>query len=92
MRSMVGAAILLVCLGTGSAMAGPRCNVPLADWQPREALERKLAAEGWTVVSVRSDDGCYKVKATNPRGERLEAKYDPGSLELVRRKGEGDDD
>ena len=92
MRSLVGAAILSVCLGAGPAMAGPRCNVPLADWQPREALERKLSAEGWTVVSIRSDDGCYKVKATNPRGEHLEAKYDPESLELVRRKGERDDD
>ncbi len=89
---MAGAVILSVCMGTAPALAGPRCNVPLADWQPREALERKLAAEGWSVISIRSDDGCYKVKATNPRGERLTAKYDPGSLELVRRRGEDDDD
>lgn len=91
-KSLVGAAILSLCLGAVPALAGPRCNVPLADWQPREALERKLVDEGWTVLSIRSDDGCYKVKATNPRGERLEAKYDPGSLELVRRKGKDRDD
>lgn len=66
--------------------------MPLADWQPREALETKLAAEGWTVRSIRSDDGCYKVKATNLNGERLAAKFDPGSLELIRRKGEKDND
>jgi hypothetical protein len=89
---MVGAAILSVCLGAGPTLASPRCTVPLADWQPRVALEKKLEAEGWTVRSIRSDDGCYKVKATNPRGERLEAKYDPASLELVRRKDEDDDD
>lgn len=91
-RGLVGVAILSVCLGAGPAMAGLRCNVPLADWQPREALEKKLAADGWTVRSIRSDDGCYKVKAVNSRGERLEAKYDPGSLELVRRTGKGEDD
>jgi len=91
-RSLVGAAILLVCMSAAPVLAGPRCTVPLADWQPREALEKKLAAEGWTVIAIRSDDGCYKVKATNPRGERLKAKYDPASLELVRRTGGDDDD
>ncbi|WP_438268109.1 PepSY domain-containing protein [Microvirga flocculans] len=91
-RNLVWAAILSVCLGAAPVAAGERCNVPLADWQPREALQKKLADEGWTVLSIRSDDGCYKVKATNPRGERLEAKYDPGSLELIRRKGKDDDD
>lgn len=92
MKCMVGAAILLLCLSNGPAVASQRCHVPLADWQPREALQKKLAAEGWSVTSIRSDDGCYKVKATNPRGERLEAKFDPANLELVRGKGENDDD
>lgn len=92
MKSMMGAAILAGCLCAGPAVASQRCNVPLADWQPREALEKKLTDEGWTVMSIRSDDGCYKAKATNTRGERLEAKYDPGTLEIVRRKREKSDD
>lgn len=92
-RNLAGAAILLAVLSVGPALASQRCNVPLTDWQPREALQKKLTEEGWAVVTIRSDDGCYKVKATNLRGERLEAKYDPGSLEIVKRKiKDGHDD
>ncbi|WP_245412062.1 PepSY domain-containing protein [Methylocella silvestris] len=88
------AAILVVtaCLGPAPVAARQICSVPLADWQPRETLQKKLEAEGWTVVSIRSDDGCYKIKATRAGGERLEAKYDPASLERVRREQEEDDD
>ncbi|WP_371745059.1 PepSY domain-containing protein [Xanthobacter sp. YC-JY1] len=57
--------------------------MPLADWQPRDALQKKLEAEGWTVVSIRSDDGCYKVRATNAQGARLRAKFDPARLEPI---------
>ena len=84
--------MLLMCLGAGPAAASPRCNVPLADWQPRQALQKKLEAEGWTVISIRFDDGCYKVRATNTRGDRLERKFDPASLEPVRREDDEDDD
>ena len=93
MRASVAARLLvLACLAASPAAAERTCSAPLADWQPREALEKKLAAEGWTVLSVRSDDGCYKVKATNARGERLKAKYDPVTLEPVPRGENGDED
>jgi hypothetical protein len=92
MRSFLGTAVLLACLGAGSAVAGARCTVPLAGWQPKEALQRKLEAEGWTVIAIRFDDGCYKVRATNGRGERLEEKFNPANLEPVRRKREEEDD
>ncbi|WP_370640787.1 MULTISPECIES: PepSY domain-containing protein [Xanthobacter] len=81
-----------VGLGAGPAMAGPHCDVPLAQWQPRAALQKKLEAEGWTVLSIRSDDGCYKVRATNAQGRRLKAKYDPASLEPVARADDAPDD
>ena len=88
---------LLVALGGVAARADhdhpSRCNVPLGDWQPRAAVEAALEARGWTVLSIRSDDGCYKVRATNVRGDSLKAKYDPASLEQIRRKhGDEDDD
>lgn len=85
MRGGLGLVVLLVtaCLVTGPAAADRDCRVPLADWQPRAALQKKLEAEGWVVMSIRTDDGCYKVKATNAQGGRLRAKYDPASLEPV---------
>lgn len=77
----------LLWLGS-SAMAQHHCRVPLGDWQPREALQAKLEQQGWTVLGIRADDGCYKVRARNEKGERLEGKFDPGTLEPLGRHGE----
>lgn len=77
------AGLVVASLAATPAAAGRDCNVPLADWQPREALQKKLEAEGWTVLSIRSDDGCYKVRATNAQGTRMKAKFDPARLERV---------
>jgi hypothetical protein len=87
MQTTILAISLLTAL---PVMAGPRCSVPLADWKPREALDAKLQGEGWTVVRIKTDDGCYKVYATNAAGRRLRAKFDPATLEIIRR--EHDDD
>ncbi len=75
--------ILIVAL-SGSALADQRCNVPLAEWQPREALQQKVEAEGWKVTRIKTDDGCYKVSAVNDKGDRYEAKIDPGSLKIMK--------
>jgi hypothetical protein len=84
------AAFGLLCLA-GPALAEHRCRVPLGEWQPREALQSRLEQQGWTVLSIRADDGCYKVRARNGNGERLEGKFDPATLEPVaRRGGQGD--
>jgi hypothetical protein len=80
-------------LPAAGALANGHCNVPLADWQPREALQRKLEEQGWTVIAIRVDDGCYKVRAVNALGERLDGKFDPARLEPMTgwRHGHGHD-
>jgi hypothetical protein len=85
-QTTILAVSLLIAL---PVIAGPRCSVPLADWKPREALDAKLRGEGWSVVRIKTDDGCYKVFATTA-GWRLRAKFDPATLEIIRR--EHDDD
>ncbi|MFG1260899.1 PepSY domain-containing protein [Xanthobacter flavus] len=87
---LVAASLVAAGLAATPAAADRDCNVPLADWQPREALQKKLEAEGWTVLSIRSDDGCYKVRATNAQGGRLKAKFDPARLERVPGRDEDD--
>ena len=82
-RTILVATILLVSV-TGSAVAEQRCNVPLADWQTREALQQKVEADGWKVTRIKTDDGCYKVSAVNDKGDRYEAKIDPGSLKVLK--------
>jgi hypothetical protein len=82
-RSILVATILLVAV-SDSAVADQRCNVPLADWQTREALQQKVEADGWKVTRIKTDDGCYKVSAVNDKGDRYEAKIDPGSLKVLK--------
>ena len=80
----LAAAFGLSALGTGSALASPRCNVPMANWQPREALQKKVEADGWKVTRIKTDDGCYKVYATNDQGQRYEGTFDPGTLKALK--------
>ena len=78
-------ALTLALLGAtvGGAAALARAAAPLADWQPRSALVQKLAAEGWTVLRLKADDGCYKVLARDATGRTIKARFDPATLERV---------
>lgn len=76
---------------TGAAWASGDCPLPRADsaamaaWQPKEALEKKLGAEGWKVRRIKVEGGCYEVYATDAAGRKVEAYYDPKSLEAAKR-------
>jgi hypothetical protein len=91
MAGRAGLALLVLVCATLPAAAGPHCRVPLSEWQPREALQAKLEAQGWTVLSIRTDDGCYKVQATDANGERLAIKVNPKTLEPATEANGGDD-
>ena len=59
-------------------------------WKPKEALVQQLEGEGWTDIrKVEVDEGCYEAYATTPEGEKVEAYFDPATLEklLVTRRG-----
>ncbi|MBL8583403.1 MAG: PepSY domain-containing protein, partial [Rhizobiaceae bacterium] len=47
----------------GSAFAAEKCDVPMAEWQPREALQSKLETDGWKVRTIKTEDGCYEAYA-----------------------------
>lgn len=83
MKKIILTALLLSAASTGAAFAGEKCNVPVGEWQPREALQAKLEAEGWKVRSVKTDDGCYEAKAIDAKGNRVEASFNPKTLEQV---------
>jgi hypothetical protein len=77
MKSIVlSGALALGALSLGSALASPRCNVPMANGQPRQALQEKVEAEGWKVTRTKTDDG-YEIDATNEQGHRYEGKLTP---------------
>jgi hypothetical protein len=84
---------MALLLGSGSALASGKCSAPMAEWQPREALQTKLEADGYKVNRIKTDDGCYEVYAVGPDGKRMKAYFDPKSFEQVKGEDaeEGDD-
>lgn len=56
---------------------------PKEDWQSTKKLFLKLIEEGWDVRKVKKDGGCYEVYAMDAEGERIEAYFDPVTLEPV---------
>lgn len=83
-RLVLSLTLILTVLGADASFAGPRCDVPLSEWQPSEALQSRLEAEGWKVNRIRTDDGCYKVYAMDDKGNRYEGKFDPRTLKAVK--------
>ncbi len=89
-RLPIAVLLVVATFGPGSALASPSCNVPLADWQPRSALEQQLEAQGWRVTRIRTKGGCYRVHARNDKGERYEATFDPATLRPLKVEVERD--
>jgi len=76
-RAFLALVLAIACAGSAAAHY---CAAPLADWQPREALQKKLETDGWSDIAIRIEDGCYLAHASNARGERLHGKFDPVTL------------
>jgi hypothetical protein len=68
------------------------CRVPMASWQPRDAVAAMAKAKGWTVRRIKTDDGCYEIKGRDAQGREIEVKVDPATLEVVEFEYEDDDD
>jgi len=78
--------LLALSLGTGAlpALAGDDCDVPVERWQPRDAVLRMAAAQGWQVQRLKIDDGCYELRATDAQGRAFKARIDPETLKVLK--------
>jgi hypothetical protein len=84
---------LLASLPLGVARASDEhCRVPMADWQPREAVKAFAETKGLTVRRIKIDDGCYEVYASDAQGRLVELRLDPATLEELGTKSEDDND
>lgn len=83
--------VFLASLSAGTAFAKDDCFVPMADWQPREAVAQLAADQGWTVRRIKIDDGCYEIDGRDPDGRAIEVKVHPGTLEIIELEFEDDD-
>ncbi len=83
MKALLIAATVAGGLAAGAAHASDDCRVPMNEWQPREALQTTLEGQNWQVERIKTDDGCYEVRGTDPEGRKAEAKFDPKTFEMV---------
>ena len=80
------ATLIAAAAGAGTAFASDKCDVPMSEWQPREALQKKLEDQGWQVRKIKTDDGCYEAYAIDDKGQRVEAYFNPKTFEMVKSK------
>ena len=92
MRKTLTILAVLATLAAGAALADDDCFVPMADWQPREAVAEFAIAQGWEVRRIRIDDGCYEIGGRDATGRAIEVKLHPGTLQIVEFEFEDDDD
>ena len=77
-------AVLFSLLLSGVALADTNCVDPVADWKPREVLQRQLEQRGWSIQRIKVDDGCYEVRGVDHRGNKFKAIYAPASLRILK--------
>lgn len=73
----------LIALSTSAAKADDDCNIPMASWQPREAVRAMVEARGWQLRRIKIHDGCYEIYVRDAEGRRFEAKVDPATLRII---------
>ncbi len=58
----------LAVFPAGAALADDDCFVPMADWQPRDAVAMLAEENGWTVRRIKIDDAATRSTAAMPKG------------------------
>lgn len=82
----------LAVFPAGAALADDDCFVPMADWQPRDAVAQLAQENGWTVRRIKIDDGCYEIDGRDTEGRRIEVTLHPATLEVIEIEYEDDED
>jgi len=57
---------------------------PKAEWQAQDQLQQKLQSEGWQVRKIETTKHCFEVYAKDSQGKKVEAFFDPKTLERVK--------
>jgi hypothetical protein len=76
--------VLLLAAPIAGATGLATCDSgPESGWQPKEALSKRLVAQGWKIRQIKVDGGCYEVYALDAQGARVEAYFHPVTLDAV---------
>lgn len=70
-----------------SVFASPNCQTyPENERIPAIKFQQDLEKQGYKIRSFDTDDNCYEIEGTNPKGERVEVKFDMKTGNVVRSK------
>lgn len=83
MKKIMTILTILAIFPGASALASDDCFVPMADWQPREAVAKLAQNNGWTVRRIKIDDGCYEINGRAADGRRIEVTVHPATLQII---------
>ncbi|MDA8445164.1 PepSY domain-containing protein [Paracidovorax valerianellae] len=87
LRRAATAVALTLTVGGAWAHGDVKCPAyPASEWRPHTELQEKLVKDGWTVRRMEKTDTCYEVYGKDPKGKRVEAFFDPKTLERVEEK------
>jgi len=75
-------AVLAALVSSGAAFADTDCTDPVSQWKPHETLRQEVEQRGWKVQRIKVDDGCYQVRGTDRKGNKVKAKFSPASLKI----------
>ena len=85
MNRFTTAFALLAITLSANAFASDKCNAgPQDQWQSKEALEKKVVAQGMQVKRIKIDDGCYEVYGLDAKGNKVEQYFHPKTLEVLK--------
>ena len=89
-KAFLTAATLVAFSQTGFATGRMTCESgDQASWKTQDELRETVVEQGWKVRRIKIDGGCYELYGTTPEGQRVEAYFDPLTLEklLVAQRG-----
>lgn len=59
---------------------------PATEWMPIMEMTAKLQEQGFTVLRIEAEAGCYEARVTDDKGAVLELYLDAVSAEIIRRR------
>ena len=85
MKTLISAAALALLAST--AIAGPTCNAPEAQWMKEADFKAKLVAQGYQIKTFKVSKGkCYEIYGTDKAGKKVEIYFDPATGAVAEQK------
>lgn len=91
-KTLIMLAFLVACPAGVALADDDDCFVPMADWQPREAVVQLVAEKDWSVRRIKIDDGCYKIYGRDATGRQIEVTIHPQTLQVLELEYEDEDE